>query len=263
MRLIADNLQITNLEFRQAVIERNQTPIRACVQRCVKAGAEAIDINAGPLTKEPEKRMAFLVKTVQTVTTLTLYLDTTNTAALKAGLAACKNSVVINGISLEPEKLEKILPLAQEYDTDVIGYLLYPNGQVPKTAEDRLTVAAELFSKITRTGLEPQRLIIDPIVPPLIWEDGAEQAIEVLETIRTLPDLLGFPVRTIAGLSNLTTGRGPKEKKLLVERAYLPMLAASGLSEILLNIFHGETVRLARTCKFLRASKIFAWEIIP
>ncbi|RTZ93217.1 MAG: dihydropteroate synthase [Deltaproteobacteria bacterium] len=263
MFLVADNLQITNPVFQEAVVKRDPIPVQTCVKRCVAAGAEAIDINAGPLTKEPEERMTFLVQSVQAVTKLPLYLDTSNATALEAGLATCRNRAVINGISLEPQKLEKILPLAAEYGVDVIGYLLTPTGQVPKTADERLAVATELFEKTDRAGLSPQRVIVDPVVPPLMWEDGIEQAMAFLDTIRTLPDLLGFPVRTIAGLSNLTTGSGPKEKKLRVERTYLAMLAACGLSEILLNIFHEETVRVARTCKILRESKIFTWEAIP
>lgn len=43
-------------------------------------------------------------------------------------------------------------------------------------------------------------MIIDPVVAPLVWQDGNLQNMEVLEVIRTLPDLLGFPVRTIAGM---------------------------------------------------------------
>ena len=263
MLLVADNLQITNPVFQRAVADRNAAPIRDCVRRCVAAGAEAIDINAGPLTKEPARRMTFLVETVQDATDRPLYLDTTNAVALRAGLEVCRNRAVINGVSPEPEKLERILPLAKEFEVDLIGYLLYPNGQVPKTAEERLAVATELFAEIERAGIPPERVILDPVVPPLMWEDGTEQAMAFLETIRTLPDLLGFPVRTIAGLSNLTTGRGPREKKLLVERTYLAMLAANGLSQVLMNVFHEGTIRVVRTCEILKTSKIFTWEAIP
>ena len=69
-----------------------------------------------------------------------------------------------------------------------------------------------------------------------------------------------MPVRTIAGLSNLTTGQGEKEKKLRLEGAYLPMLAASGLNMVLMNAFHTETVRIARACNALLRDNIFTWE---
>jgi 5-methyltetrahydrofolate corrinoid/iron sulfur protein methyltransferase len=85
---------------------------------------------------------------------------------------------------------------------------------------------------------------------------------EILTVLRTLPEVLGFPVRTIGGLSNLTTGKGPKAEKLLLEKTYLPMLAAAGLSFALLNMFHTETVRVANACDALTSPKIFAWETL-
>jgi 5-methyltetrahydrofolate corrinoid/iron sulfur protein methyltransferase len=75
-----------------------------------------------------------------------------------------------------------------------------------------------------------------------------------------LPELLDFPVRTIAGLSNLTTGPGNMEKKLFIERSYLPMLASSGLNMALLNIFHKETIRVAKACNLLMDRKAFSLE---
>lgn len=262
MILIADNLQITDRTIEQAVNKMVPGPIQELVRRCEKAGAEAVDINSGPLCRDPEKKMTFLVETVQAVTDLPLVLDTTNPKALEAGLSVCRNKAVVNGFSLEPVKLEFILPLAKKFNADIIGYLLYPNSHVPDDESERLSVAVELFSEFEKTGMDNEQLIIDPVIAPLIWQNGNFQNMAILSLLRNLPDLLGFPVRTVAGLSNLTTGQGPKDKKLLMERAYLPMLAESGLSMLLLNIFHTETVQLAKACNALASNKIFTWEDI-
>ena len=111
-----------------------------------------------------------------------------------------------------------------------------------------------------RAGLDNDLLIIDPIVVPLIWQNGNFQNMEILSVIRTLPDLLGFDVRTIAGLSNLTSGKGGKEKKLLLERTYLPVLLESGLSMTLMDVFHEETIRTVWASRALMSPKIFSWE---
>lgn len=219
-----------------------------------------IDINSGPLTREPERKMRFLVETVQSVTDVPLLLDTANPRALAAGLATAIHPPIINGFSMEPVKLEKILPLAKKYDTDIIGYLLYPHGQVPRGEVERMEIAVALFEAVQKVSLCPDRLIIDPIIAPVLWENGTLQDAGILNVIRRLPDLLGYPVRTIAGVSNLTTGRGNYEKKLLLEQAYLPMLAASGLSVALLNIFHAKTVQVAKACNALLNDPIFTWE---
>jgi 5-methyltetrahydrofolate corrinoid/iron sulfur protein methyltransferase len=262
MLLIADNIQITNTTIQKAVDEMNPEPIQDMAKKCDDAGAEAIDINSGPLGRGAEQKMSFLVKAVQDVTDLPVFLDTANPKALEAGLNVNKKKAIINGFSLEPEKLASILPLAKQFNVDIIGYLLYPNSHVPPDEQERLTVAVELYSEFLKSGIENDRLIIDPIVVPLTWQNGPQQAMDVISVLNHLPELLGFPVKTIVGLSNLTTGKGPKDKKLLLERTYLSMLAASGLSMVLLNVFHYETVSAAKACKVLTNSHIFTWENI-
>ncbi|AOY59995.1 dihydropteroate synthase [Desulfococcus multivorans] len=259
MMLVSDNLQITHPDIDRAVRTLDPAPIQDLVRRCVAAGADAIDINSGPLVREPEKKMAFLVAAVRSVTDLPVFLDTTNPKAMEAGLRAAKGRTVINGFSLEPAKLEYILPLAGKYDVDIIGYLLYPNSHVPGDESERLGVAVTLFEAFQKAGGNPERLIIDPIVAPVMWENGNRQNMAILSVIRTLPDLLGFPVRTVAGLSNLTTGPGPRDRKRRLEAAYLPMLAEAGLTMALMNVLHTETVQTARACEALIGDRIFTW----
>ena len=260
MILIADNLQITNPAISAAVDEMQPGPIRGLVKKCETAGADMIDINAGPLTKNGEEKMAFLVETVQAACSLPVLLDTANPRALEAGLKVGKNKVIINGFSLEPRKLEHILPLAAGYKADIVGYLLSPDGHVPPDAAGRLNVAIELFGKFQASGINQNQLIIDPIIAPLIWQDGPHQAGEVLETIRNLPDVLGFKVRTIAGLSNLTTGAGGHPSRHILEQAYLSMLVGGGLDMALLNIFNVQSVRAARASAALTGDKPFAYD---
>lgn len=260
---VADNLQIIDPAIQRAVDERNPRPIQNVVHKCVAAGAQAIDINSGPLPREAADRMRFLVESVQAETDLPILLDTTNPEAVAAGLSASVNRTIINGFSMEQRKIDAILPLARKHDVEIVGYLLYPNGHVPPDEAGRLEMALQLHAAFRQTGLPDERLIIDPIVAPVIWENGHLQDMAVISVIRHLPDLLGFPVRTIAGISNLTTGRGPMAKKRLLEAAYLPMLAASGLSFALMNMFHEQTVAVAHACQALMDSKIFVYETVP
>ena len=260
MLLIADNLQITNPDIEKAVADFRAEPIQELVRACQKAGAHMIDINAGPLSRDGDKKMAFLVNAVQEVSELPIVLDTTNPQAIEAGLQAARNKVIINGFSPEPHKIELILPLAKKYEADIIGYLLNSSGHVLPDADNRLQVAVEILTEYQKAGLEKERLIIDPLIVPLIWQDGHLQAGEVLRTIRYLPEILGYPVRTIVGLSNLTAGAGGRPERILLEQVYLSMLAAAGLDMVLLNIFHTETVKAAKASDALIGQKPFAWE---
>lgn len=259
MIIVADNLHIIHPTIAQAVEAFDPGPITDWVLRCVAAGAQAIDINSGPLVKDPQRRMAFLVETVRAATQLPIFLDTTNPVALRAGLEACQGAAAINGFSLEPAKVEKILPLAQAFDADIVGYLLQPDCRMPVDEDEMMALAVALFDTFSKTGLSPQRLIIDPVIAPLSWQEGVRHNQSVLALLRTLPDLLGVPVRTIAGLSNLASGAMPLERKIALEQAFLPMLAASGLDMVLVNVLHGPTMEIIKTSNALLSETIFSW----
>ena len=260
--LIADNLQITRADIGHALEEFNPLPIQQLVKRCEEAGAEAIDINSGPLTRNPHPKMTFLVQTVQDVTGLPLLIDTANPEAMAAALDVVDNPAIINGFSLEPRKVAEILPLAKQHDTDIIGYLLDADSQVPQDITGKLNIAVELFEAASKFGVRADQLIIDPIVPPLVWQQGHIKAMENLKVMQMLADLVGIPVRTIAGLSNLTTGQRHRFKKRLVEQAYVPMLAASGLDMLMLDVLHTHTLSIAKACRQLTSDRIFSWEML-
>lgn len=259
MMIVADNLRITQPEIARAVETLDPVPIRKMAVACRDAGADAIDINSGPLSRDPEKKMTFLVETVQGAVDLPLVLDTTNPVAMAAGLAACRYAATINGVSLEPGKLERILPLAGEYGADLICYLLRPDGHVPPDGDGRMEAAVALFNQCQAAGIAPERLIVDPIVAPLVWQDGNRQNMALLDVILSLPDLLGYPVRSITGLSNLTTGAPGKTTRMLYQHAFLPMLAASGVTMMLMNVLDPALINLARACRKITAEAIFSW----
>ncbi|MGD9186852.1 MAG: dihydropteroate synthase, partial [Desulfobacteraceae bacterium] len=242
MQIVADNLHVIHPAIAEAVKRLDPEPIQQWVRRCLKAGAQAIDINSGPLPKQPQKRFAFLVETVQEICSLPLVLDTTNPKALDAGLAVRNGPSMINGFSMEPQKLDRILPLAVKYESDIIGYLIDAKSQVPTEPDEMMTLAVALFDACTAAGVPSQHLIIDPIVAPLSWQNGARHNQAVLSVIRSLPDLLGAPVRTIAGLSNLVSGPHSMDYKIALQKAYLPMLAAAGLDFVLMNVLQASVV---------------------
>jgi 5-methyltetrahydrofolate corrinoid/iron sulfur protein methyltransferase len=259
MIVVADNLRITLPAIRQAVERLEAGPVRQVASACRDAGAQAIDINSGPLSRQAQAQMTFLIETVQAASDLPLVLDTTNPVAMAAGLALCRRRATINGISLEPRKLACFLPLAKRFECDLVGYLLQPGGQVPADAAGRMEAAVALFGECRRAGIDPRRLIIDPIVAPLAWQDGNRQNMAVLEVIQALPDLLGFPVRTMAGLSNLTTGAPDRDTRHRYQMTFLPMLAAAGLDMLLMNVLDPGLMRVAHASRNITSGQIFNW----
>jgi 5-methyltetrahydrofolate corrinoid/iron sulfur protein methyltransferase len=263
MKLIADNLRITKPEIREALKARDPGPIQEMVKRCAAQRPFALDVNTGPLGKNPEADMRFFIEAAETVTTLPLLIDTSNPSAMRVGLEAAKNRVIINGFSLEPRKLEQILPLAKEFDADIVGFLLYPDSRVPKNEAERFEIALELMDQAERAGVAKEQVILDPVVPPLAWADGLAQARAVLNVIHTLPEMLGFAVRTMGGISNLGTGAGDKAKRRLLEQSYMAMLASAGLDFALMDILDAGLVQSARVSGLLVKEEIFSWAMVP
>ncbi|MEX1298129.1 MAG: dihydropteroate synthase [Desulfotignum sp.] len=262
MKLIADNLRVTRPDIRRALQRFDPEPVENLVKACEARGAWAIDVNTGPLGKQAAPGMRFFMEAVQAATDLPLLIDTANPDAMAAGAKAAQNRIIFNGFSLEPHKLEQILPLAREYDVDIVGFLLYPDSRVPTDASQRFEVAMELVAAAEAAGVAKERVIIDPVIPPLAWENGIVQARQVLKVIRTLPDLLGFPVRTIGGISNLGTNAPDTERRLAIEQSYVAMLASAGLDYALLDILNPDLVRAARVSGILAKENIFSWGMV-
>lgn len=257
MKIISDTLQPMNPRIQGAIQGEEPAPIREIVQSVTAKGIHGIDINCGPLSKEPERKMRFLVDTVQNETRLPVFLDTTNVKAIEAGLRVCHNPVTINGLSLEPAKLEGILPLARAYDTDIVGFLLTEEGHVPRSLDERLGIAVRLFHECSQADIPAQRLMIDPIVAPLLWADGLEMNRDLLAILKLLPEVLGHPVRTVAGLSNLTAGIRDMQRKMVLECAFLPMMACAGLEKVLMNVDRADTLAVAGACRCLLCETVF------
>lgn len=258
MQLIADDINILNPVVARAVKAREAGPIAEIASRCAALGAAAIDVNPGPGSRDLRNTMAFCLQAVQAGTDLPVYLDSSEPDMLRQGIEQCAGQAVINGFSLEPAKVETILPLAVRNRLPVVGFLLRPNGHVPASAEERLQIASDLLDVSTRAGLDPADLIIDPVLAPLSWNDGTAQAASVLETIRMLPELCGTRVRTLVGLSNLTSGVKHPAAPML-EAMYLARLAEAGLSHALINMRRSQAVACARFCSVIDGNQPFSW----
>jgi len=134
MLIISDTIRITKKAVAEALFRQNPEHVAEMARAAKMAGADAIDINTGPLARDP-KGMAFLVRAVEGAVPLRVSLDTVNPAAMEAGLAVSVNGrPFINGVSLEPEKLSLIAPLALRYDADIVAYLLTSESHVPPDA---------------------------------------------------------------------------------------------------------------------------------
>ena len=260
MLAVADDLHILNPLVTQAIKTSDPEPLKKIAIRCREVGVLAMDINLGPMGKNAEEIITFTIETVQTNFSGRLMLDSLQPEALAAGIRACSTPPIINGFSLEESKLTKILPLASKHGTDIVGFLIDEKGQIPLHAGDRLAVASRLVEKAQESGVPSEKIIIDPVLVPLSWQNGIEYYRELLHTIQVFDQLFEKPVRIMAGLSNLTSGSPGSLARERVEAAFIFMLAASKLDYILMNISRRSNLSALRMSQCLLGDKVFTWQ---
>ncbi|MBI5247920.1 MAG: dihydropteroate synthase [Desulfomonile tiedjei] len=241
MLLAADNIHAMNAVVSDALRELDPRPIQELARACESNGAQFIDLNPGYLSKRNEDRMAFLVETVQEVTTARLILDSPNPRVLARGLAVCKETPVLNALSLEPHKLEEILPLAVDCQTQLVLLLMDERSFTPPSTEEKIAIAAELREHALGAGVKGENLIFDPVLPNLSWDDAHFRVSEGLKAVRLLASGAIFqePASTMVGLSNLRSGQIARYPARF-EETCLALFAGAGLKIVLANALRPE-----------------------
>ncbi len=238
---VGENLNIISQTIGPALKERNPKPIQEMAIAETKAGADFIDLNIGPARKAGDELMAWVVKTVQSVTSKPLSLDTTNMVAMEAGLRECKNEVLMNSISLQPARLEAGLPMCQKYNANMIGLLWGIEG-MPRDANERAVLAVDIVYKANQLGIPNEKIWIDPIASPVSVEINQVKA--CVEFMSMLGDIAPG-CKSIVGLSNISNGT-PAELRGQLNRTYLIMLMRYGLYSAIVDSFDTELATIAR-----------------
>ncbi len=241
MIIIGENINIMSKTIGTALRERLPDPIRELARAETAAGMDYLDLNIGPARKEGDSLMHWLVNTVQEVTDKQLSLDTTNPLATEAGLKACEKRALINSVSLQPERLEKVLPLAKAYDAEIIG-LLWGTDGMPRDANERCVLAVDIVYKANEIGIPNEDIWIDPIVTPVSVDTNQVKA--CLEFMSMLADIAPG-CKSVVGLSNVSNGT-PANLRPYLNRTYLAMLMKYGIYSAIVDAFDDELVRLAR-----------------
>ncbi len=226
MYIIGENIHIIAPRVKQAIAERDTKAIQEMALAQVQAGAQAVDLNIGPQRKAGVEIMEWAVDAVQAVCDTTLSLDTTNLAAIEAGLKRAKAPAFINSVSAEEERLETVPVVAAQYGARLIALTMAKEG-IPVEAERRVELAMEkLIPRAMELGIPMENLYIDPLV--LTVAGTQEYVPNAIEAIRMFKQIMDPAPMTVVGLSNVSNSV-PAENRSLINRTYLVMLMAAGL----------------------------------
>jgi len=239
--LIGENINIVSKTLGPAFKSRNPGPVQEMVQAEVEAGMDYLDLNIGPARRAGEELMEWAVRIVREVSNKPLSLDTTNPAAIEAGLRVCGDDrALVNSISLV--RMEAGFPLVKRYGAEMIG-LLWGREGMPRDAAERGMIAAELVYEANKAGIPNEDIWLDPIVTPASSAD-TNQVQPCLEFMSMLQDIAPGCKSTV-GLSNVSNGT-PKELRPYLNRTYLMMLMKYGLHSAIVDAFDSELIEIAR-----------------
>jgi len=242
MLIIGENITIGTDAVMKAINERNAEAIQRRAVSQVEHGADMLDLNIGPQRRRGVEVMEWVVDVVQDVVDVPLCLDTTNVAALEAGLKRCKRQAMLNSTSADPERLESIMPLAAEHKAKVIALTM--GKSIPPSAAARAELVMEvLIPKAMELGIPMKDLYLDPLV--MTVQGMQEYAPETLEALRYFKQLADPPPMTVVGLSNVSNNV-PWESRSLINSTYLVMLMAAGLDSAIANPSDREQTEFVR-----------------
>jgi 5-methyltetrahydrofolate corrinoid/iron sulfur protein methyltransferase len=212
MLRIGENIQIISTTVKNAVNNRDPAPLQAMAKNLVEHGADVIDLNIGRRKKDGPEVMRWMIDIMQEVIPGTpLSLDTTNAAAIRAGLERCQElgiEAFINSVSAMPDRIQEIMPLAAKFEANLIALTM------------------------TKAGIDMSKVYFDPLI--LTVAGSQEYVPEAIETIRMLKMMWDPAPMTTVGLSNVSN-QVAHEKRDLINRVYLVMLMAAGLDSAILD----------------------------
>src|SRR5476649_1087755 len=193
----------------------------------VAAGAHMLDINAGiPLADEPAI-LAQTILLVQAITDVPLSIDSSIVAALQAGLAVYQGKALVNSVTGEEERLEKVLPLVKKYGAAVVAISNDETG-ISEDPDVRFQVAKKIVERAADYGIPACDVVVDPLVMPIgAINRAGVQVMRLVHRLRT-----ELKVNTSCGASNISFGLPNRDG---INSAFLTMAMAAGMTSAITN----------------------------
>ena len=190
-------------------------------------GASILDINMGMNGIDEKEMMLRAIYEVTSTVDCPLCIDSSHVDIIEAALRIYPGRALINSISLEKEKFEKLLPIAKKYGAMFILLPLSDEG-LPKDSAEKHGIIRTIMDEAVRIGMAKEDIIVDGLVATIGANPNA--ALECFETFSYCKNELELP--TACGLSNISFGL---PERTYVNTAFLTMAIANGLTMAIAN----------------------------
>lgn len=227
--------------LQQQLRQKKTTLIRSLAKEQELFGADSLDVNVGTSGIDEKRVLKNIIKLLSVATNAPLVIDSSNIEAVQTALRIYPGRALINSISGEKSKLNKLLKIAAKYGAMFILLPLNEKG-VPKTFIKRKKIIQDVFKKAKELNLDKKDIIVDGLVMPVSSDNSA--AAETLKTLLWARNI--FKVHTTFGLSNVSFGM---PQRALLNNVYLKLAVSKGLTTVIVNPFEKKKVESTKFSK--------------
>jgi len=239
--VIGERINPTNrVKLSETIEAHDMSMVQKEAKTQVAAGAQVLDINVGTVFGVEAEIMPLAVRAVLEVVDVPLSIDSPDPAALEAGAKAYRDvcgpnsKPLLNSVNAEAERIEKVIPIAAEYGTALVG-LVNGDGGIPETPEQRFELAGTIKAAANTAGIADNDLIIDALTLTVGADHSAAWC--TMTVTKWITEKLGL--NTTSGASNVSFGL-PGRREL--NTTFLAMMIASGLTSAITNPLHPEVI---------------------
>lgn len=225
--IVGERINPTGKKLLQAQLrEGSMDKVLQFVEEQESGGARILDVNMGMSGIDEKAMMLRAIEEVSGVTNLPLSLDSSHVDVLEAALRHYPGRALVNSVSMEKEKLEKLLPIVKKYGAMFILLPLSDKG-LPENPEEKNGIIEAVLQRAIELGMTKEDVVVDGLVATV----GANKqaALETLDTIRYCKR---NGLATICGLSNISFGM---PERSFVNTAFLTLAIREGLTMAIAN----------------------------
>ena len=212
------------------------------------AGAQILDVNMGLSGIDEKALMRKSVLNITRAAATPLCIDSTSPEVVEAALRVYPGRALLNSISLEKERIEKVLPIAARYGAMLILLPLTDDG-LPEDCAGRIKTAEALLQEVARYGYSKNDVAIDALIMAVSAAPGAGNA--ALDFIDYCHNKLN--INTVCGLSNISFGL---PNRMLINRTFLAMAMARGLNMAIANPMNSDFMAAIQAVEALNGKDV-------
>jgi 5-methyltetrahydrofolate--homocysteine methyltransferase len=212
----------------KAIAERDESYIRELAKRQTEFGAEYLDLCAGTSPETEGETLRWLIGLVQDTVDTKLCIDSADVDIILETLSLVKRPGLINSVSEEHNKCERLLPKVADSEWNIIALTCDDNG-ISTDAEVKFEIAVSIMEKAKSYGIAEKRMFLDPLVTTL--STTSDSLLTFNKTLRRIKER--YPeVHITSGLSNISFGM-PLRK--VINQHFLTLAMGAGMDSAIMD----------------------------